>query len=135
MDLYKIHLLFIPISAEFPRNTIRKNYFLAACKFIFPEVDLELVDSACKYGGKIGINNSKLDLIFRHSKIFRLHAILHDAAGYMKSTAGYNKGPGYCYMLPNWKLTNSCYLGHVTGLLFCLYLKIFQCNLFNLLEC
>ena len=32
-------------------------------------------------------------------------------------------GPGYCYVAPS--LPNSCFLGHVSGPLFCLFVKIF----------
>ena len=38
-----------------------------------------------------------MDYFFTNSKIFRLHAVLHDAAGFVKSTT--YKGPGYCYVL------------------------------------
>ena len=65
--------------------------------------------------------------LFRYSKVFRLHAILHDAAGAMRAHS--NKGPGYCYMIG--RGPNSCLLGHVTGLLFCLYVKIFLPSIFN----
>ena len=39
------------------------------------------------------------------------------------------KEPGYCYMIG--RGPNSCLLGDVTGLLFCLYLKIFLPSIFN----
>ena len=35
-----------------------------------------------------------------------------------------NQGPGYSYMLP-WKSSN-CFSGHFSGILFCLYIKIFH---------
>ena len=38
------------------------------------------------------------------------------------------KGPGYCYK--NGRGPNCCSLGHVTGLLFCLYVKIFLPSIF-----
>ena len=38
-----------------------------------------------------------MDSVFRYSKVFRLHAILHDAAGAVRVQSG--KGPGYCYMI------------------------------------
>ena len=72
------------------------------------------MDQKFKFGGFIGYGNSYLDSVFRYSKVFRLHAILHDAAGALRSHKG--KGPGYCYMIgrgPNFRL-----LGHVTGLPF-----------------
>ena len=77
------------------------------------------MDQKFKFGGLIGYGNSYLDSIFRYSKVFTLHAILHDAAGAVRSHSG--KGPGYCYMIG--RVPNSCLLGHVTGLLFCLYVK------------
>ena len=43
------------------------------------------------------------------------------------------KGPDYSYVLPC-SVTNE-YLGHVTGIVFCLYVKSFKNSLFNLLEC
>ena len=67
----------------------------------------------------MGTGNSYLELLFRHFKVFRLHAILCDAAGAVRAHSG--KGPGYCYMIR--RGPNSCLLGHVTGLLFCLYVK------------
>ena len=53
---------------------------------------------------------------FRHFKVFRLHAILHDVAGAVRAHCG--KRRGYCYMIARGPM--SCLLGHVTGLLFCL---------------
>ena len=55
--------------------------------------------------------------IFLSLKVFRLHAILHDAAGAVRAHSG--KGPGYCNLIG--RGPNSCLLGHVSGLLFCLY--------------
>ena len=62
-----------------------------------------------------------MDYFFANSKMFTLHAILHDSAGSVKSTM--KKCPGYCYVAPS--LPSSCFLSHVTGLPFCLYVKIF----------
>ena len=74
------------------------------------------MDQKFKFGGLIGYGNSYLDSVFRYSKVFRLHAILHDAAGAVPAHSC--KGPGYCYMIGGGP--NSCLLGHVTGLFFCL---------------
>ena len=57
--------------------------------------------------------------------------VLHDAAGSVKSTTC--KGPGYCYVLPS--IPSSCFLGHVTGLFFCLYVKIFASLAYALFDC
>ena len=50
-----------------------------------------------EFDGLIGYGNSCLDSVFRYSKVFRLNAILHDAAGAVRSHSG--KSPGYCYMI------------------------------------
>ena len=68
---------------------------------------------------------------FANSKILRLHAILDDSARSVKSTT--KKGPGFCYVAPS--LPGSCFLGHVTGLLFCLYVKIFASSVYALFDC
>ena len=59
--------------------------------------------------------------------MFILQAILHDAAGAVRAHSG--KGPDYCYMIG--RGSNSCLLGHVTRLLFCLYVKIFLPSIFD----
>ena len=77
------------------------------------------MDQSFQFVGTIGYGNSYLEFLFRPFKLFRLHAILHDAAGAVRAQSG--KRPGYCYMIG--RGPNSCLLGHVTGLLFCFYLK------------
>ena len=78
----------------------------------------------------IGYGNSYLEFLLRHFKVFRLHAILHDAAGAVWAHSG--KRPGNCYLIE--RGTNSCLLGHVTGLLLCLYVKIFLPSVFNFVD-
>ena len=85
------------------------------------------MDQKNNFGGLIGYGNTCLDSVFPYSKVFRLRAILHDAAGTVQSHSC--EGPGYCYM--NRQGPNFCLLGHVTGLLFCLYVKIFLPSIFN----
>ena len=68
-----------------------------------------------------------LELLYHHFKNFRLHAILHDAARAVRAHGG--KGSGYCYMIG--RGPSPCLLGHVTGLLFRLYVKIFRPSIFN----
>ena len=72
-------------------------------------------------------NGTKYLLLFDDYWVFRLHAILHDAAGAVRAHSG--KRPGYCYMIE--RGPNSCLLGHVTGLLYCLYVKLFLPSIFN----
>ena len=85
------------------------------------------MDQKFKFGRTIGYGDTYLEFLFRHFKIFRLHARLHDAAGAVRAHSG--KGLGYCYMIG--RGPNSYLLGHVTGLLFCLHVKIFLPSIFN----
>ena len=114
----------------FKHNGVRKNRFLSACFCRDSALFLREVDQKFKFGGLIAHGNSCLDSVFRYSKVFRLHAILHDAAVAVRSYSG--KGPGYCYIIGRGPI--SCLLGHVTGLLFCLHVKIFLPSIFNSLE-
>ena len=115
------------IKMTFKHNSIRKNLFLSAYFCWDSSLSLHEMDQKVKFGGLIGYGNSCLDSVFRYSKVFRLHAILHDAAGAVRSHSG--KGSGYCYMIG--RGPNSCLLSHVTGLLFCLYVKLFPPSIFN----
>ena len=115
------------IKMSFEDHSVRENFFLSACFCWDSRLSLRELDQIKIIGGTIGYGNSCLDSVFRYSKVFRLHAILHDAAGAVRSHSG--KGPGYCYMIG--REPNSCLLGHVTGLLFCLYVKIFLPSIFN----
>ena len=55
------------------------------------------MDQTFKFGGTIGYGVSYLEFLFRHFKVFRLHAIQHDAAEALRAHS--SKGPGYCYMI------------------------------------
>ena len=125
--LMGIFRLYPGLKVSFEHNSVRKNLFLSACFCWDSRLSLREMDQKYKLGGTIGYGKSYLELLFRHFKIFRLHAILHDAAGVVRAHSG--KGPGYCYMIG--RGSNSCLLGHVTGLLFCLYVKIFLPAIFN----
>ena len=119
--LMSIFRLYPGLKMSFKHNSVRKNVFLSACFCWDPRLSLREMDQKLRFGGTIGYGDSYLDSVFRYSKVFRLHAILHDAAGAVRLQTG--KGPGYCYMIG--RGPNCCLLGHVTGLLFCLYVKIF----------
>ena len=108
-------------------NSVRKNLFLSACFCWDSGLSLREMERKFNFCGLIGYVNSYLDCVFRYSKVFRLHAILHVDAGAVRAHSG--KGPGYCYMMG--RGPNSCLLGHVTGLLFCLYVKLFLPSFFN----
>ena len=69
----------------FPKNTRRKNAFLAVCYSLNKDISLYEINELAKYGGLIGQGNSGLDKFLNRFKLFRLHAIFHDAFGFMKS--------------------------------------------------
>ena len=125
--LMSIFRLYPGIKMSFENNSVRKNLFLSACFCWDSRHSLREMDQKFKFGGTIGYGYSYLELLFRHFKIFRLHAILHDAARAVRAHS--SKGSGYCYMIG--RGPNSCLLGQVTGLSFCLYIKIFLPCIFN----
>lgn len=119
------------IKDTFLDNCKRKNWFLAACHALNSDADLHKINKDYEYGGLIGYGDSLLDLILSDVKVLRMHAVLHDASGCVKTL--YNEGPGYCYMLPNWP--NSCFIGHVTGVIFCVYLKLVEKQTYEKFNC
>ena len=107
-DLEIIHKIYLTVKKTYPENSDHRISFLALCSqfFFSSKIDINY-DVAIKVGpngGLIGIDNSSLDKYLNDLKILRLHAILHDAAGFVHEV--YNTGPTYCYMLP-WKCNNS----------------------------
>ena len=129
--LISVFRLYPGLKMTFEHNSVRKNLFLSSCFSWDSRLSLREMDQNFKFGGLIGYGNSYLDSVFRYSKVFRLLAVLHDAAGAVRAHSG--KGPGYCYMIGRGPI--SCLLGHVTGFFFCLYLKIFLPSIFNSVDC
>ena len=125
--LMSVFRLYPGLKMSFDHNSDRNNFFLSARFCWDSRLSLREMDQKFNLGGLIGHGNSYLDSLFHYSKVFRLHAIFHDAAGAVRAHSG--KGPGYCYMIG--RGPNSCLLGHVTGLLFCLYIKLFLPSIFN----
>ena len=125
--LISVFRLYPGLKMTFEHKSVRKNLFLSACFCWDSSLSLCEMEQKFKFGGLIGYGTSCLDSVFRYSKVFRLHAILHDAAGAVRAHTG--KGQGYCYMIG--RGPNSCLPGHVTGLLFCLYVKLFLPSIFN----
>ena len=83
--LNEILRVFEIIRQDFSSNTKRKNLFLCTCIVLDPDINLKEMDQKFPFGGLIGYGNSCMDYFFANSKIFRLHAILHDSAGSVKS--------------------------------------------------
>ena len=55
----------------------------AACLHFNPQLDLNIESKLRPYGGLIGIDNLSWEDRLKDSKILRLHAVLHDAAGFV----------------------------------------------------
>ena len=125
--LISVFRLYPGLKTSSEHYSVRKNLFLSACFCWGSRHFLREMDQNFKNVGLVGYGNSYLDSVFHYPKVLRLHAILHDTAGAVRSHSG--KGPGYCYMIG--RGPNSCLLGHVTGLLFCLYVKLFLPSNFN----
>ena len=130
-------LLLMSIFRLYPRskvsilhNTARKFLFLSACFCWHSRLTLREMDQKIKFGEISDNGASYLEFLFHLFKVFRLHVTLHDAAGAVREPNG--KGPGYCYLIG--QRTNSCLLGHVSGLLFGLYVKLSLPSLFNTVD-
>ena len=95
--LIGVFRLYPGLKISFELSSVRKNLLLSAYFCWESSLSLREMDQKYKFVGLIGYGNSCLECVFRHSKVFRLHAILHDAAGAVPSHTG--KGPGYCYMI------------------------------------
>ena len=126
MLIQEIHSLEKEIKSDptFAKNSKCKSYFNAACKSINPNIDLYDVNVKSPFGGLSGADDSQLELIFSFSKNMRMHAVLHDASGFMKIYS--NEGPVYIYVLRihSPEILNTCLLRHITGVLFCCFLKV-----------
>ena len=96
---------------SFEIKSVCKNFFISACFCWDSRLSLREMDQKFKHGGTIGYENSYLEFLLRHFKIFRLPTKLHDAAEAVRAYSG--RGPGYyCYMIG--RGPNSCLLCHVT---------------------
>ena len=125
--LMSIFRLYPGLKKSFEHNGVGKKFFLSACFCWDFRLSLREMHQKFKFGGTIGYGDSYLEFLFRLFEVFRLHAILHDAAGAVRAHSG--KGTGYCRVIG--RGPNSCLLGHVTELLLCLYVKLFLPSIFN----
>ena len=128
--LMNIFRLYPGLKMSFDHKSGRKNLFLSERFCWYSRLSLREMDQKFLHGGKIGYGVSYLEFLFRLFKAIRLHAILHHVAGAVRAHSG--KRPGYCYMIG--RGSNSSLLGHVTGLLFCLYEKIFLPSFFKSID-
>ena len=88
------------------------------------------MDQKIPFGGLLATEIPVWITFLQKSKTFRLPAFLL-YAGSVKSTT--KKCPGFCYVASS--LPSSCFLGHVTGLFFCLYVKIVASSLHAFFDC
>ena len=86
--LINIFRLYPRFKMSFEHNSVSKNFFLSACFCWDSRFSLRKLDQNFEVGRLIGYENSYLDSVFRYSKVFRLYAILHDAAGAVRSRTG-----------------------------------------------
>ena len=93
-------------------------------------LSLREMDQYIQFSGTIGYVGLYLDFFSRHFKVFRLHAIIHVAVRAGKTHS--DKRSGYSYMIG--RRPKLCLLGHVTGLLFYLHLKLFPPSIFNFVD-
>ena len=82
------------------------------------------------FGEAAGYGDSYSEFVFRCFKVLRLQAILRDAAGAVRSYSG--KGQDDPYKIGEGP--NSCSLGPVTGLRYCLYVKLFPPPIFKSID-
>ena len=94
--LISVFRLYPGFKMTFKHNSVRKKLFLSACFCWDSGLSLREMEQKFKFGGLIGYGNSHLDSVFRYSKVFRLHAILHDTAGAVRAHSGKSC---YCCMI------------------------------------
>ena len=86
IDLKTFHETYTSLKQIYPDNSNQRKYFLAAYSLIFVSSDnpnYEILIKLRPYSGLIGIDNSSLDKNLKNSKVLRLHAILHNTAGFI----------------------------------------------------
>ena len=127
VNIFRYYLI---LKLHYRHNSDCKKLFLSACYNWNDKVSLRELDQKFQFGGPIGYGNYYLDSVLCYSKVFTLHARLHDAAGAVRSHTG--KRPGCGFMIGQGP--NSRLLGHVTGFFFCLYIKIIVHSIFNSLD-
>ena len=105
----------------FEHNSVRKNLFLIACFCWDSRLSLREMDQKFKFGGTIGYGESYLYSVF--FLLQRIQTTCNFTRCCWSSSISNRKGLDYCYLI-GWG-PNCCLLAHVTGLLFCIHVKIF----------
>ena len=118
--------LYLGFKKSFEHNSVRKNQFLSASFCWDSSLSLRELDQKYKFGRTIGFGDSYLAFLFRRFKVFKLHAILQDAAGAVRAQRG--KGPG---KLHDWTRTKLMFARSREWITFCLYVKVFLPSILN----
>ena len=79
--LMSIFRLYPGLKLSFEDNSVCKNLLLSSFFCWDSRLSLREVDQKFIFGRTIGYGDSYLEFLFRQFKVFRLHPILHDAAG------------------------------------------------------
>ena len=126
VDLQQLKDKFNLVIYLFPRNLRSKNRFLAVCYCLDKNVNLHHLKEFVPYGRLNGPGKNYMDRRLSYFKLFRMHAVFHDAFGlFMKSNLDWV--PSYVYAVTEKPLfVKNMLLGHLSGLAYWLYLKLFQ---------
>ena len=60
-DVLEVLQIYNEVKRRYPNNSNRTCLFLAVCKHIYSDVDVEELSIDCEYGGIIGVGNSCLE--------------------------------------------------------------------------
>ena len=78
-------------------NSAPKNLFVSARFCWDAKLSLREMEQKSKFCGTIGYGDLYLQFLFPHSEVFRLYAILHDAAGKVRSDTGTGPDSVTCF--------------------------------------
>ena len=93
-------------------------------------MNLHDIKDFAAYGGLKVPGKTYMDPCLNYFKLFRMHAVFHDAFGFMKSN--FDLGPSNVYAVTEKLLTvNNMLLGHLSGLAYWFYLKLFRGTLYE----
>ena len=130
IDVQQLKDNFDQLNYLFPRNPKSKNASLAVCYCLDENVNLHDINDFAPYGGLLGPGKSYMDRCLNYFKLFCMHAVFHDTFGFMKSN--FDLGQGYVYAVTEKPLfVNNMLLGHLSGLAYWCYLKLFHGTLYE----
>ena len=118
--------LFPGLKLSSEQNSVRKNLFWVQV-FLDSGLFYSSLDKSLTSVESLVMLIRTWSSFFVMPKFFKKHAILHDAAGAVRAHSG--KGPGNFYKIG--RGSHICLLGHITGLLLCLYVNLFLSSIFK----